>query len=91
MMEYAEANESKQLVYGVMYEGEPYFYISDRPRFPANLKVAFASMTKNYLTTLVRYGSWANEKFPFGRWRRYALGRGAVLSPLHTGGETIWI
>ena len=34
VMEYAEANDRSSSCMWVMYEGEPYFYISDRHKFP---------------------------------------------------------
>ena len=34
VMEYAEANDRSSSWMWVMYEGEPYFYISDRDKFP---------------------------------------------------------
>ena len=34
VMEYAEANDRSSSWMWVMYEGEPYFYVSDRDKFP---------------------------------------------------------
>ena len=48
-MEPAEANSRSGLCMWVMYEGEPYFYVSDRDKFPREPKSSLRVYDKEIL------------------------------------------
>ena len=59
VVEYAEANERSSSCMWVMYEGEPYFYISDRHKFPREPESSLRVYDKellNYARTLWELG-----------------------------------